>query len=78
MPDSEVVSTHSRLKAAGWERYGFGIDGIVSTHSRLKAAGEYGATYGQEDLVSTHSRLKAAGSEIIPTPNKGQFQHTAA
>ena len=35
----KAVSTHSRLKAAG---FGLAVDtigGVVSTHSRLKAAG---------------------------------------
>ena len=37
--DKKIVSTHSRLKAAGAGRKIF-IHGIpVSTHSRLKAAG---------------------------------------
>ena len=35
-----AVSTHSRLKAAGFERVASGqVFAIVSTHSRLKAAG---------------------------------------
>ena len=33
------VSTHSRLKAAGYEVVTVGEKGKVSTHSRLKAAG---------------------------------------
>ena len=33
------VSTHSRLKAAGVNDYGFNLNDFVSTHSRLKAAG---------------------------------------
>ena len=35
----DVVSTHSRLKAAGWPIYYKFKDISVSTHSRLKAAG---------------------------------------
>ena len=33
------VSTHSRLKAAGYLRLLLGVELHVSTHSRLKAAG---------------------------------------
>ena len=36
---SRIVSTHSRLKAAGKSLLFFIIDVNVSTHSRLKAAG---------------------------------------
>ena len=36
---AELVSTHSRLKAAGRSRFADGSVGMVSTHSRLKAAG---------------------------------------
>ena len=56
-----VVSTHSRLKAAGasymhdFARY------MVSTHSRLKAAGLSNSDVPSKLIVSTHSRLKAAG-----------------
>ena len=39
MPDSEVVSTHSRLKAAGKTDATAAKTTAVSTHSRLKAAG---------------------------------------
>ena len=56
-----VVSTHSRLKAAG----GTGGNGSrkleVSTHSRLKAAGKSTIEWRGSQRVSTHSRLKAAG-----------------
>ena len=34
-----MVSTHSRLKAAGQVKIMFKVDVLVSTHSRLKAAG---------------------------------------
>ena len=34
-----IVSTHSRLKAAGYLKASFGGFQLVSTHSRLKAAG---------------------------------------
>ena len=34
-----LVSTHSRLKAAGVYQYPRGNQMVVSTHSRLKAAG---------------------------------------
>ena len=55
------VSTHSRLKAAGFIQYHIFCRVAVSTHSRLKAAG---AVHWFDDFlkkVSTHSRLKAAG-----------------
>ena len=56
-----LVSTHSRLKAAGRKKlFGF-LRVMVSTHSRLKAAGVAFAWQGATGLVSTHSRLKAAG-----------------
>ena len=35
----DIVSTHSRLKAAGYLTVGIDVIGAVSTHSRLKAAG---------------------------------------
>ncbi|EIG30379.1 hypothetical protein HMPREF1051_1265 [Neisseria sicca VK64] len=35
----ELVSTHSRLKAAGRVRFTSDAVDFVSTHSRLKAAG---------------------------------------
>ena len=59
-----MVSTHSRLKAAG---YGgrFKCHALrVSTHSRLKAAGYIRANGHITSLVSTHSRLKAAGLKL--------------
>ena len=37
--ERDVVSTHSRLKAAGWGNGRRGSRFRVSTHSRLKAAG---------------------------------------
>ena len=56
-----LVSTHSRLKAAGLEMQGgYTLNG-VSTHSRLKAAGKEKAGITAQAEVSTHSRLKAAG-----------------
>ena len=39
------VSTHSRLKAAGWPIYYKFKDISVSTHSRLKAAGRTATGY---------------------------------
>ena len=55
------VSTHSRLKAAGWRASFKVIDNMVSTHSRLKAAGRLHRPACVCLDVSTHSRLKAAG-----------------
>ena len=56
-----VVSTHSRLKAAGEGEELPESDFEVSTHSRLKAAGVVAPIKVSKPLVSTHSRLKAAG-----------------
>ena len=58
-----AVSTHSRLKAAGFGFFGtFGaVEQAVSTHSRLKAAGHQTRQHRRAYPVSTHSRLKAAG-----------------
>ena len=57
-----MVSTHSRLKAAG-VAFLFPVQSFaVSTHSRLKAAGDIGWDDTKIVDVSTHSRLKAAGS----------------
>ena len=61
IPRYSVVSTHSRLKAAGNERYPEDRLEIVSTHSRLKAAGIDVFVGVFPESVSTHSRLKAAG-----------------
>ena len=55
------VSTHSRLKAAGFDGQITECLTCVSTHSRLKAAGLTVALTLFLDGVSTHSRLKAAG-----------------
>ena len=57
-----MVSTHSRLKAAGdaLEKKRSAIEN-VSTHSRLKAAGDVYVRLCYSLDVSTHSRLKAAG-----------------
>ena len=35
----KIVSTHSRPKAAGFDKYGVRVSLLVSTHSRPKAAG---------------------------------------
>ena len=74
-----VVSTHSRLKAAGCLIKTAFFYGLVSTHSRLKAAGPLRVDRPYVKQVSTHSRLKAAGwarrylARLIFV-----FQHTAA
>ena len=74
----DIVSTHSRLKAAGGylNRYK-GVTG-VSTHSRLKAAGSLSGKPSLHSLVSTHSRLKAAVLIIVSFMALRLFQHTAA
>ena len=73
-----IVSTHSRLKAAGTRVQGLQVIDNVSTHSRLKAAGRKRSCRLSFQQVSTHSRLKAAGTGnpiiVIDKP----FQHTAA
>ena len=59
---SGVVSTHSRLKAAGDGRGGAWFRG--AGFNTQPPEGGWGCTLCvdcQEDLVSTHSRLKAAG-----------------
>ena len=56
------VSTHSRLKAAGYVISFPSALFKVSTHSRLKAAGCSSSVIVILGLVSTHSRLKAAGT----------------
>ena len=45
LPIPEAVSTHSRLKAAGFDRELGVSELLVSTHSRLKAAGSVFCTY---------------------------------
>ena len=60
-PPRRVVSTHSRLKAAGSRRSSCEMRPAVSTHSRLKAAGLLRPFTQLFTVVSTHSRLKAAG-----------------
>ena len=56
-----MVSTHSRLKAAGLNTFDERMSFPVSTHSRLKAAGTGCLSSPHISCVSTHSRLKAAG-----------------
>ena len=59
----QLVSTHSRPKAAGLDKRGDSLSCFVSTHSRPKAAGfrrGLGRRYPMG--VSTHSRPKAAGA----------------
>ena len=73
-----IVSTHSRLKAAGlFAKQAFLISD-VSTHSRLKAAGSFDSKILFSANVSTHSRLKAAGTPPFPPAGWKLFQHTAA
>ena len=58
----DLVSTHSRLKAAGSGEADIYQAAAVSTHSRLKAAGLKADSGYSSYVVSTHSRLKAAGA----------------
>ena len=74
-----VVSTHSRLKAAGSVTFWIYCHRVVSTHSRLKAAGQRAQHLVFHEPVSTHSRLKAAGpDETLSEYLRSGFQHTAA
>ena len=57
----QVVSTHSRPKAAGWSFSDGTTEIVVSTHSRPKAAGIAKGIKDKSLDVSTHSRPKAAG-----------------
>ena len=59
-----MVSTHSRLKAAGIKIFSSASRPKVSTHSRLKAAGPIKNHILTLFIVSTHSRLKAAGRRM--------------
>ena len=59
-----LVSTHSRLKAAGYGTPLISPVRQVSTHSRLKAAGVCNCWWCFVCYVSTHSRLKAAGFDL--------------
>ena len=59
----EIVSTHSRPKAAGYADEVTDLKPGVSTHSRPKAAGLVSYEGLSVATVSTHSRPKAAGPE---------------
>ena len=58
---SDLVSTHSRPKAAGSLSNELLDTRDVSTHSRPKAAGRRVEQVANHRFVSTHSRPKAAG-----------------
>ena len=73
-----MVSTHSRLKAAGLDGVSQALGTVVSTHSRLKAAGKKFCWNVSQQIVSTHSRLKAAGCQMLLSKTHTPFQHTAA
>ena len=64
-----IVSTHSRPKAAGLQKMWGGDLSTVSTHSRPKAAGGMGVAQAIKQVVSTHSRPKAAGSFLTDNYN---------
>ena len=73
------VSTHSRLKAAGYARYTI----LIHKHGFNTQPPEGGWVAGEDapegDDVSTHSRLKAAGICItVASISACMFQHTAA
>ena len=65
-----LVSTHSRLKAAGYQVGNSCHPTRVSTHSRLKAAGGGNGNGQAQKGVSTHSRLKAAGATCTSALNQ--------
>ena len=74
-----VVSTHSRLKAAGTvKRHVLGI-GCVSTHSRLKAAGQYHRP-DHADQRGFNTQPPEGGWYIAAAKQQANttFQHTAA
>ena len=62
--DFDLVSTHSRPKAAGIDGPVVDIVRRVSTHSRPKAAGHRRRHRSCFLVVSTHSRPKAAGQTL--------------
>ena len=72
------VSTHSRLKAAGW------IGGtiwrwFIGFNTQPPEGGWQRGSQGMGcSSVSTHSRLKAAGKEEAKEWAAQVFQHTAA
>ena len=73
------VSTHSRLKAAGFAQRG----GVVGTQCFNTQPPEGGWVRPNKAIdvqdVSTHSRLKAAGLRLLRQQSKVyMFQHTAA
>ena len=75
----EVVSTHSRPKAAAFLLYLVVRSTTVSTHSRPKAAARNRGPPRAHQPVSTHSRPKAAASGWgLARIEFGKFQHTAA
>ena len=76
MHPSLMVSTHSRLKAAGKRTDCLRLCRAVSTHSRLKAAGAGQRQALQSKIVSTHSRLKAAGKTIWAYTSSGSSFNT--
>ena len=50
-----LVSTHSRLKAAGWHGNAYILPNGVSTHSRLKAAGYHNDTLQGGEMTFQHT-----------------------
>ncbi len=74
-----TVSTHSRPKAAGTDRYPAGGGVGVSTHSRPKAAGFYRA-FCQQQAYRFNSQPPEGGWSFTSGSNRCQleFQLTAA
>ena len=74
-----IVSTHSRLKAAGKPKRQEGSFKNVSTHSRLKAAGP--KTTKAIGIIYSFNTQPPEGGWVLAILRKGRqlrFQHTAA
>ena len=78
-PPVDVVSTHSRLKAAGMtEKTEYQI-AMVSTHSRLKAAGPRPRAAGIRPIRFNTQPPKGGWDVFAAVMDvSGLFQHTAA
>ena len=73
-----MVSTHSRLKAAGGTEH-LCNEKICRFNTQPPEGGWVGRfAVKHEFFVSTHSRLKAAGHSTSANRPLGVFQHTAA
>ena len=75
----DLVSTHSRLKAAG-NRFSNRLFLVDCFNTQPPKGGWLGDTSSIYEVlyVSTHSRLKAAGLKSLTSTAIRSFQHTAA